>query len=388
MAIIGNPIAVTASDYVIEVTAPTGSTVTASLGGDTYTSVEDNGTWRLEVDEAGTYTVTVTKDGRTCTDTVTVPQTEEFFPSLEETSWADISRVAKAGKGSVHWNIGDTKTITLNGYIGNELNLSNLSLKVFILDFNHGENGVPDNNILFGGFKTLDGVDVALCGTRYGTTVGNGYFSFNRIGYNADPQITEAGNYGGWKGSDLRYDIGATEVPPYDYNYSGGTKTVYALGFDATAAAITNPRQTTQSLGGSLLAALPSDFRSVLRLRTHYVDNSGGIEGNPAGVTGIGGNISVSAATDAVSLLTEYEVFGAISGSNPNEQYKQSQMAYYALGNSKVKYKHNDTAVPIQWHLGSPIYVSTTNFCGASTSGTSSSFVANLSLGIAPVFKV
>ncbi|MBQ8693625.1 MAG: hypothetical protein IJ520_10835, partial [Synergistaceae bacterium] len=123
--------------------------------------------------------------------------------TLEQASWADIKAIGAAGTGANYWDVGDTKTITLNGTVGT-LALNSFSCKVFILDFNYR----GDNGIYFGGFKSAAGVDIALCDSKYGSnsTDGTKYFNMNHWGNY---------NYGGWKGCDLRYDIlGSTDVAP------------------------------------------------------------------------------------------------------------------------------------------------------------------------------
>ncbi|MBR0043725.1 MAG: hypothetical protein IJP56_02665, partial [Synergistaceae bacterium] len=79
--------------------------------------------------------------------------------TLEDTDWVVIQGVGAGGMGANYWDIGDTKTITLNGNIGDYFTASNLQLKVFIIEFNYR----GDNGIYFQGFKSMDGVDVALC---------------------------------------------------------------------------------------------------------------------------------------------------------------------------------------------------------------------------------
>lgn len=48
----------------IVVTAPTGSTVTATLGTKVYTATESGGKWTFDVEDYGTYTIKATKNGR------------------------------------------------------------------------------------------------------------------------------------------------------------------------------------------------------------------------------------------------------------------------------------------------------------------------------------
>ena len=56
---------------------------------------------------------------------------------LEDYTWAEIQAIGAAGEGAQYFNIGDTKTITLNGQIGDDLTLDNYKCKVFILKIYH-----------------------------------------------------------------------------------------------------------------------------------------------------------------------------------------------------------------------------------------------------------
>lgn len=66
----------------IVVTAPTGSTVTATLGTKVYTATESGGKWTFDVEDYGTYTIKATKNGQTATDTVTVSAVQQYTATL------------------------------------------------------------------------------------------------------------------------------------------------------------------------------------------------------------------------------------------------------------------------------------------------------------------
>lgn len=66
----------------IVVTAPTGSTVTATLGTKVYTATESSGKWTFDVEDYGTYTIKATKNGQTATDTVTVSVVQQYTATL------------------------------------------------------------------------------------------------------------------------------------------------------------------------------------------------------------------------------------------------------------------------------------------------------------------
>ena len=73
------------SGAVIVVTAPAGSTVTATLDGTVYTAQEVNGTWTFKVRKFGTYTVTATLGNQTASTTVAVTEAKTYEVTLAYT---------------------------------------------------------------------------------------------------------------------------------------------------------------------------------------------------------------------------------------------------------------------------------------------------------------
>lgn len=70
------------SGAVIVVTAPTGSTVTATLDGTVYTAQEVNGTWTFKVRKFGTYTINATLGNQTASTTVNVTEATTYDVTL------------------------------------------------------------------------------------------------------------------------------------------------------------------------------------------------------------------------------------------------------------------------------------------------------------------
>lgn len=351
----------TPSDGALTVTSSDTAVATVSVSGNTVTVTgKSYGTATITVSQSvGTNYTAPTDQTYTATCQIVVGST------LNDTDWATISEISKAGTGDTYWDIGDCKEVTLNGSIGNQLTLSNQTLCVFILHFNYAMNGTADNNIIWGGFKTAltNGKDVALCDNKFSTSLTDGTICFN---------INHWGNtnYGGWKGSDFRYDIlGATSTQPSDY---GKEHTTSCVGYNATAATLTNPKADT------LLAALPSDFRNALRLWSRWVD----AKGNKSNV-----EANIEETIDAVSLLTEFEVQGAQSWANDHEKNHQKQMDYYKNGNSKIKYNHSSTSSAVYWWLASPHYGNISTFCHVADGGGGNYHLAYLSYAVAPAFK-
>ena len=256
--------------------------------------------------------------------------------NLNYATWAQIREASDKGIAGNFWSVGDTKAITINGKVGTET-FSNLSIDVFILGINHNASVEGANRIHFSIGK-IGGVDVALCDSNYNSKqTTSGKFTMN----------TSQTNSGGWNGSHMR-------------------KTV--LGSNSTP---TSPTANT------LLAALPSDLRAVMKAITKYSDNTGGGSNTASYVT---------ATTDYLPLLAEFEVFGTRTEANSAEQNYQKQYDYYKAGNSKVKYKHNATGTTAWWGLRSLFTRNDSNFCCVYTGGNISSSGAYYSGGLAPIF--
>ena len=327
----------------ISVTRAGNGAVSASSSNTNVATVSVSGTTVTVTAKAkGTATITVkvaegtnhtAPANRTCSVSVTLPTT-----SLNDNTWATIKEVSDAGQGENYWSVGDTKRITINGKVGN-FTFSNLAIDAFIIGFNHNSSREGTNRIHFQIGK-IGGKDVCLCDSQYGSgQSGNGYFNMN----------PNNSNSGGWNGSYMRKTLlgnsGTPSSPP----------------------------------ANSMLAALPSDLRAVMKSVTKYSDNTGGSPDNASYVT---------STTDYLFLLAEFEYHGARSYANSAEKNFQLQYSYYKAGNSKVKYKHGETGTAAN-HWCRSVYVgNTNNFCLVYTYGSAGNGSAYFSWGAAPGFTV
>lgn len=284
--------------------------------------------------------------------------------SLDATDWATIQAIGAQGLGSQYWSIGDTKTIKLTGSVGNFLTLSNYYCKVFIIHFNYRN----VNGIYFQGFKDSDGVDVAICDTKYNTRTNNQKYINHYHWWSG----TYATVYGGWAGTDGRYDIlGSTDVAPSGY---GSATASTRVGYDATSTCATNPKS------GTLMAAMPSDLRAVIAPWTVYSHNAKGGNANNT-------SANVTASVDYLPYLAEYEIFGTRTHANQYEYNYQSQMQYYRNGNPKIKYNHSKTTTAVMYMTRSVRIGASTSWCAVTNTG-SSGYNDSVSLGAAPAFRV
>lgn len=251
-------------------------------------------------------------------------------PVLNNNTWEQIRAASDAGIASSLWSIGDCKEIVLNGALCTGLTLSNYSVCVFVIGIDHNATLEGSNRIHFQLGKTAlsGGRDIALCDSKYGSnTAGAGYFVMNGSNKNS----------GGWESCYMRLTICET-----------------------------------------MKRVISVELSSVLKSVTKYTNNTGNSTAASA----------ITATTDYFFLPSDYEVYGSCTYSNTNEASYQAQYAYYAVGNSKIKYKHSATNVACQWYLRSPYASGSTAFVVSGTTGAVGISVARYSYGFAPCFCV
>lgn len=349
--------------------SPSNLSDTFTIGGnhDGTISVVSNNTGIATVSRSGN-TVTVNNVNQTTGNTTitvsctagtnyTAPSSQsvtveaKFVSSvLNENDWSVIKSVADASQGANYWAVGDRKAVTVNGTVGTQA--INGTYYVYILGFDHNSSR-EGTGITFGTFKTAlsGGTDICLVDSHYNdySTGGQKWFNMNH---------SSNTNSGGWKGCDLRYDVlGSTN----SNNNDAGTTTA------------------TSPVSGTLMAALPSDLRAVMKPMNIYTDNTGGGSNTASYVT---------KSVDYLPLLAEYEIFGTRSYANSAEQNYQAQYQYYKNGNSKVKYRHSSTSSTAIWWERSPYYYTSNYFCYVNTNGFASYYGARYSNGLAPAFRV
>ena len=327
--ILGNPITLGGGGLELVANVETGATVTATLGSKTVTGVSVDGQARLKIPQEGKWTVSAVKGLMVSVpQNIDVPATLDIplvAQELNDTSWDAIKQVADASMGANFWSVGDCKEVTLNGKVSDRLTLSDYSAWVYIIGFNHNAER-EGNGIAFQGFKAAkNGTPVCLVDSIYSTSTSSGtVFNMNNNETNA----------GGWQASLMRKNI----MP-------------------------------------LIKASFPSDLRAVIKPSTIFTTQGSG-------------NGACTATEDEVFLLAEYEVFGSRLFASTQEPNYLKQYAYYAAGNSKVKYRHYTTSAAAYWWERSPESVNSNYFCCVYTSGSSFDSYANKSYGVSPCFKV
>lgn len=317
-----------AGDGKITVESSDTSVATVSLSGTTVTVSSVN-------DKTGTATITVkvaAGTNHTAPSNKTCAVSCEFLPAvgtaLNDISWEDIGRISDAGLASSYFSVGDRKAVALSGTVGS-LSLSGTYYCYIIgIDHNSSKEGTNRIHFQFGYTAASGGVHIAFIDSTYGSSSSSACFHMNSSNTNS----------GGWSSS-----------------YARGT------------------------LCPAFKSAMPSDLQAVLKTTTKYSDNTGGGSNTASYVT---------ATSEEVFLLAEFEVFGTRSYANSAEKNYQAQYAWYSAGNSKVRYCHSSTGSTAYWWLRSVDADGSYLFCIVTTSGGAGTTGARRSFGFAPAFCV
>ena len=323
-----------AGDGAISATSSDTGVATVSVSGTTVTVTavaKGSATITVKVAAGTNYSA---PSNKTCSVSVTLPTS-----TLTDNSWATIREASSAGKGANYWAVGDMKAIVINGKVGNTT-FSNLSINVFILGFNHNS-AKEGSNLIHFQIGKIGTTPVALCDSKYNsTTTSSGYFNWN----------TSNTNNGGWNACIKR-------------------KTLYG-----------NSGTPSSPVSNSLMAALPSDLLAVMQPVTKYTDNT----------ANGGGNVSsyITATTDYLFDLAEFEVFGTRYVANSYEQNYQLQYDYYKAGNTKIANNHSAVSTAVWWGLRSPYCNIGNGFVIVWTDGTYIGNTATYSGGLRPGFAV
>ena len=303
------------------------STITVTLGSISYSGTADSsGACTLTLPQLGTWTVKATKNGLTATDTIVVNSYGTAYAislymantTLNENPWALIKQISNNGTASNFWKVGDAKTITINGTIA-DASFNNLSINVFIAEFNHNASFEGGNRIHFLLGKSTSDIS-KMVGLTASYNLTNSGFVMN----------TSSTSYGGWSDSYMRKKI-------LDQNAS-------------------------EPSSNSLMAALPSDLRSVLKIVDKYSNN------------GTGSSPNISQSSDYLFLLSEYEINGTVYSCANSEKNYQTQYDYFKAGNSKICYRFDDQSSVGAWWTRSPGSNTSSRFVymAANGNGTSS----------------
>lgn len=318
------------------------TTVTLTTNSDGTKSAESNATGKVTTSVSGT-TVTLTggSTSGSATVTVSIAQSTNYTAvsktisvnnivassTLSSNTPDVIKAVAQAGQASNLWSVGDkTSGISISGTVGS-LSISG-TYYAFILGFNHNSSREGSNSIHFALGMTSNGTRIAFCDSKYNNTGSDAAFRMN----------TSNTNSGGWSSSYMRNTI----LPAFKN-------------------------------------AIASSWRNVMASVTKYSDNTGGGNDTASYVT---------STTDTLFLLAELEVQGTRSYANSKEKDYQQQYTYFANGNGKIFYKHNDTSTACLWWLRSVRSSDSNSFCNVYTDGSANNYFACNSYGVVLGFVI
>lgn len=243
---------------------------------------------------------------------------------LADMSWADISKVAKAGKGAEYFKVGDSKAVTVSGTVGSDTISGTRYCK--IIGINHNK-AIEGNGIHFQ--FLWDGSGDGLAWDYGHGTTGQGYM-----------MNSNNSNAGGWQYSYMRNTLCAT-----------------------------------------FFACLPAELQTVIRECVKYTDNTGGSGGGDAS------KVTATRDKIWLLTYTEITGNEPASGNKAEAEF-QTQYEYYAAGNSKFRYRVRSTSNLCNWWLRSPQVTTTTKYMAVNTYGSTSTYDANYSYGFAPCFMV
>ena len=336
--ILGNPITLGGGGgNELIVTAPTGSTVTATKGSITKTATEKNGTWTFKGLEAGNWTVTAVKGSDSTSSVVTISAetvTLSFKPTASLTPQSGVTYTNGIS------GISAEKMSLYAETISNNASITNATSAVYIDDgANHYKVSIGDQ------------VTLALNGANY---------TFDVIGFNHDT-LTNASAYGantatGKAGITFQmHDLFATSYAMNgSYTNVGGWK---------------NSKMRTSTMS-TMKGYLPTAWQTAIK----QVNKASGLGG--------GSSSGTETVSDSCFLLAEIEIFGFTESSVSGEG---TQYAYYKAGNSKVKRKSGSAAY---WWERSPASVNEKSFCTVNNSGSVNESGAASTQGVAFAFCV
>lgn len=337
--IYGNPITLGGGGNELIVTAPTGSTVTATKGSVTKTATEKSGTWTFRGLEAGDWVVTAVKGSDSASSVVTVGA-ETVTLSFKVTA----SLTAQSGVTYTNGisGISAEKMSLYAEAISNNASITNETSVVYIDDgANHYKVSIGDQVTL-----ALNGVDYAFdvigfnhdtltTPTAYGATTNTGKagvtFQMHDLFATTYGMNSKNTNEGGWKNSVMR-----------------------------TSTMVTMKRY------------MPVAWQTAIKPVNK--------------VSGVGGPLSSETETvsDDCFLLADIEIFGSTTNSVSGEGM---QYAYYKAGNRKVKNRGGSAEA---WWERSPASITITSyaFCCVTQTGTASNTTAITSNGVSFSFCI
>ena len=258
--------------------------------------------------------------------------------TLDEYSWAEISRISASGLASEYFSVSDAKKVVLNGTVG-ICEFDNYETYAFIIGIDHNAELEGEHLIHFQLAKTAPSGGRRICfvDSEQSSTGSTAAFRMNLSNTNS----------GGWEASYMRNSICGT---------------------------------SKANTSGTFMGVIPTDLRSALKSVTKHTNNTGA--NSPGAVT---------ATSDYFFILSPNEIGLGTRMGDPNEDSFQQTYAYYSTLSNPVSYKHIDTNQPTDFFFRSPFTYrdTTTMFMRKSANDVQvGGWPASSSSGIAPCFCV
>lgn len=409
-----NPVAQSGGGFypAIVVTAPTGSTVTATDGETSLVGTEVSGKWTFQIPSYGVWNITATLNGQTATTSVSVTEVKQYtvtltyfaatiavtYPSGSTCTCSNGTTTLTAPNttGSYTFTVPSASTWTVKSTNGTDtaqqavsittsgqsasvtlsykptastnaksgvnyttgissLTAEKMSLYAEAISWNSAITNTTSTVYIDDGashykISVGDSINIAINGTSY---------AFKVMGFNHDT-LTSSTAYGsatatGKAGMTLQMaDCLAATAKMNSSNTNSG-------GWESCAMRTSNM--------ATYLSQLTSAWQSVVK-QVNKLSSAGSQ------------STTIKTTADKLFLLSEVEIFGSATYSVSGEG---SQYAYYKAGNSKVKNVNGSAG---SWWERSPYASGTTYFCSVDSSGDADFNSASGSYGVAFGFCV
>ena len=335
--ILGNPITLGGGGgNELIVTAPTGSTVTATKGSVTQPATETSGTWTFKGLEAGNWTVTAVKGSESASSVVTVSAETAMLSFKPTASLTEKSGVTYTNGIS---GISAEKMSLYAEAISNNASITNATSVVYLDDgANHYKVSIGDQ------------VTLSLNGTNY---------AFDVIGFNHDT-LTTTSAYGANT---------ATGKAGITFQMHNCFSITYEMNTTLTNIGGWNSSTMRTSTMAIMKGYLPDDWESIIKPVNKLVSVGNGIS-------------TIDTVSDNLFLLAEIEIFGHTTYSFVGEG---SQYAWYKAGNPKVKTVNGSAKY---WWERSPRNSGNYTFCAVTNSGNPNEDNASSRCGVSFGFCV
>ena len=416
-------------DHTINVTAPSGSTIRVTNGSETYTGTGTGSSQPFAVHTAlSAYTISVTLDGNTKTDTVTTPSTTAQSSSVTiqfgtitvtvdadfVTAGASISCVsggtsctAKTAASTLTFRPPTTGTWTISGTIGTktytvDATVSSLSTAVSV--------SLKTKALMYS-FETCtdqqladmlesyyngayDATDIALLKSTYMPIGAKRSISLSAMGATGVSESHHADNYDvviiGHEHDDLKTTSSGGKTKAFltlqldRILYKNTTDVTYLSNYPAVADEGGYMNSTNTNVGGwtncarrswcndIFLNALPTAIKSLVKTVNKLTS-----AGNQSA--------TIETTEDDAFLLSEIEIFGAVTYSKSGEG---SQYEYFTTASNIQKKPSYQSYVSATWWERSPYGSNATVFCGVGANGTANHTNASNADGLAPAFCI